>query len=318
MAVIAPAQSTAADSPRLRSADWKSSLVAAREILKRGFLGKAVAAELLRRHSAVIDRHLIYVWSALDLPHGLSLLAVGGYGRGHQFPHSDIDVLILLPAPADPVLQARLSDLVGMLWDIGMEVAHSVRTIKECEELAAGDITIQTSLLEARRIAGDKALYAKFVKRMRATLDPAVFFRAKQLEQQQRHARYQATNLEPHIKESAGGLRDLQNILWIARAAGIAKTWRELAARGMLTPVEARDIQRHELFLQTLRIRLHYLAGRREDRLLFDYQSALAREMKLRDRPHRLASEQLMQLYYRTAKSVSQLNIILLQNLGAR
>ncbi|HSN38881.1 MAG TPA: [protein-PII] uridylyltransferase, partial [Burkholderiales bacterium] len=117
--------------------------------------------------------------------------------------------------------------------------------------------------------------------------------------------------------ESAGGLRDLQTILWIARAAGMGKSWRELARRGLLTAEETRGIQRHELFMQTLRIRLHYLAGRHEDRLLFDYQSALARQFKLRDRPNRLASEQLMQRYYRTAKAVSQLNTILLQNLGA-
>ncbi|MDH5534866.1 MAG: [protein-PII] uridylyltransferase [Betaproteobacteria bacterium] len=303
---------------RQQSADWKSSLIGQREELRRSFLARPVAGELLRQHSAAIDQHLQQVWGAFGLPRGLALLAVGGYGRSEQFPHSDIDLLILLPAPAEPDLQARLSGLVGMLWDIGMEVGHSVRTIKECVELAADDITVQTSLLEARLLVGNRELYKKFAKRMREALDPVVFLQAKQLEQQQRHARYQATNLEPHIKESVGGLRDLQNILWISRAGGIAKTWRGLATRGMITPAEAREIQRHELYLETLRIRLHYLAGRREDRLLFDYQSALARELGLHDRPNRLASEQLMQTYYRTAKAVSQLNTILLQNLSAR
>jgi len=311
------AQIAADGASRQQSADWKSSLIGEREALRRSFLARPVAGELLRQHSAAIDRHLRQVWSAFGLPRGLALLAVGGYGRSQQFPHSDIDLLILLPAPAGPDLQARLSSLVGVLWDIGMEVGHSVRTVKECVDLASDDITVQTSLLEARLLVGDRELCKKFAKRMREALDPVTFLQAKHLEQQQRHARYQATNLEPHIKESAGGLRDLQNILWIARAGGVAKTWRELASRGMITPAEAREIQRHEAFLQTLRIRQHYIAGRREDRLLFDYQSALAREMKLHDRPNRLASEQLMQSYYRTAKAVSQLNTILLQNLSA-
>jgi len=252
------------------------------------------------------------------LPPGLALLAVGGYGRSQLFPHSDIDLLVLLPAAADTGLQQKLETFIGTLWDIGLEVGHSVRTIAECAELSGQDVTVQTSLLEARLLSGNRDLFRRFVKTMHDALDAAAFMQAKQLEQQQRHERYQETNLEPNIKESAGGLRDLQNILWIARAGGIGNTWRELARRGLITLQEAREIQRDELFLQVLRIRLHYLAARREDRLLFDHQSALAAQFNLRERPHRLASEQLMQRYYRTAKAVSQLNAILLQNLKAR
>jgi [protein-PII] uridylyltransferase len=297
---------------------WKQTLAAERDRLHQAFLTKASAGDLLRRQSALIDRQLKQVWKTHAMPGGTALLAVGGYGRGQLFPYSDIDLLLLLPSAADSRLQYKLEMLVGILWDIGLEVGHSVRTIDECAELAEQDITVQTNLLEARLLAGDRELFKRFAKRMRDVLDPAAFLQAKQLEQQQRHARYQETNLEPNIKESAGGLRDLQNILWIARAAGIGKSWRELARRGLVTPEEARGIQRHELFQQTLRVRLHYLAGRREDRLLFDHQSALAKQFNLHDRPHRLASEQLMQRYYRTAKAVSQLNTILLQNLGAR
>lgn len=285
--------------------------------LQQAFLAKASAGDLLRRRSALIDRQLKQVWKSHAMPPKTALLAVGGYGHGQLFPYSDIDLLLLLPAAAGPELQHRLEALVGVLWDIGLEVGHSVRTVEECAELAGQDITVQTNLLEARLLAGDRDLFNRFSKRMRDALDPAAFLQAKRLEQQQRHARFQETNLEPNVKESAGGLRDLQTILWIARAAGMGKSWRELARRGLLTAEETRGIQRHELFMQTLRIRLHYLAGRREDRLLFDYQSALARQFKLRDRPNRLASEQLMQRYYRTAKAVSQLNTILLQNLGA-
>lgn len=306
--------------PRRRSSagEWKTALVSGRETLKLGFFERPAAGELLRRHSTLIDRHLRVVWAGHSFPGSLALLAVGGYGRRQLFPHSDIDLLVLLPAGADPQLQQQLESFIGMLWDIGLDVGHSVRTLGQCLELAAQDVTVQTNLLEARLLAGNRDLFRRFVKSMRDALDPAAFLQAKELEQQQRHTRYEETNLEPNLKESAGGLRDLQHILWIARAGDYGKTWRELARRGLITLPEAREIQRHELFLQTLRIRLHYLAARREDRLLFDHQSALASQFHLRDRPHRLASEQLMQRYYRTAKSVSQLNTILLQNLKSR
>ena len=303
---------------RAKLGGWKASLASEREALKESFTAKPEVGHLLRRHSMVIDQSLKRVWTACKLPSAMALLAVGGYGRREQFPYSDIDLLVLLPKAADATLQERLAEFVGMLWDIGMEVGHSVRTIPECIEMAVQDITAQTTMLEARLLTGDRKLYQKFVKRMRDEIDAQAFLQEKQLEQQQRHARHQVTNLEPNIKEGAGGLRDLQNILWIARAGGIGKSWRDLARRGMLTTREAQEIQRHERFLQKLRIRLHYLAGRREDRLLFDHQSALARQFGLRDRPHRLASEQLMQRYYRTAKAVSFLNTILLNNLSVR
>lgn len=309
---------TAPRSPRSPAGEWKVSLVAGRENLKRNFLERPTAGDLLRKHSTLIDRQLRMVWAGQSLPRALALLAVGGYGRRQLFPHSDIDLLVLLPAAADARLERQLEIFVGMLWDVGLEVGHSVRTLGECLEFAKQDVTVQTSLLEARLLAGNRELFRKFVRTMDNSLDPAEFLQAKELEQQQRHARYEETNLEPNLKERAGGLRDLQNILWIARAGGYGNTWRELARRGLITQEEAREIQWHELFLQTLRIRLHYLAARREDRLLFDHQSALASQFGLRERPHRLASEQLMQRYYRTAKAVSQLNTIVLQNLNAR
>jgi [protein-PII] uridylyltransferase len=306
--------------PRLKplAGEWKHALGVEREALRREFFKRPAAGQLLFRHSRLVDRQLRQVWSVQTLPREWALVAVGGYGRGQLFPHSDIDVLVLLPTVADAAAQRKLEIFVGTLWDIGLEIGHSVRTVAECADLAAQDLTVQTSLLEARLLSGDRRLFRRFVSRMCEVLDPSEFLQAKQLEQQQRHARFQETNLEPNIKESAGGLRDLHNILWIARAADIGKTWRELARRGVITPQEAREIQRHEAFLQMLRVRLHYVAGRREDRLLFDHQSALATQFNLRDGAHRLASEQLMQRYYRVAKAVSELNAILLQNLKAR
>ena len=308
----------AAPSFQARVGHWKQRLAAQRAQLRKQFAARESPRDLLRRQTAMVDRQLKEMWASHAMPRNAALAAVGGYGRGDQFPCSDVDLLILLSAAADPVLARKVEDFIGTLWDSGIEVGHSVRTVDECVTIAATDVTVQTTLLEARLLAGKRDLYARFVRRMRDALDPAGFMQAKLLEQQQRHARYAATTLEPNIKESAGGLRDLQTILWIARAAGIGKSWRDLARRGVLTPAEAREIHQHEQFLQSLRIRMHYHAGRREDRLLFDFQTALAREIGLHDRPHRLASEQLMQRYHRTAKAVSQSSAIVLQNLGAR
>src|SRR5690606_27679486 len=152
------------------------------------------------------------------------------------------------------------------------------RTIAECEREAQADITVETSLLESRWLGGSRSLMRRFEQAMEARLDACSFFQAKQVEMQQRHARYQETPyaLEPNCKESPGGLRDLQVILWMARAAGFGQNWRQVARAGLLTPSEARDLRRAEQAFKRLRIELHLLAGRREDRVLFDMQPGLA------------------------------------------
>jgi len=299
-------------------AQWRSTLLQERLRLKQRFVDGGSPTRLLQSLSTLTDRLLRAAWKAAGMPRKLALVAVGGYGRGELYPYSDVDLLVLLPASPDTVLQARLEQLIGMLWDMGLEVGHSVRTVEECVSVAAQDITVQTTLLESRLITGSRDLFDTFSRRYIEALSPVAFLEAKQLEQQQRHARHQESNLEPNIKESPGGLRDLQNVLWIARSSSNGRSWSELAEKGLITADEAGEIRRNERFLQALRTRLHYLAGRREDRLLFDHQSALAREFGLKDKPARLASEQLMQRYYRAAKSVNQLNVILLQNLGSR
>jgi [protein-PII] uridylyltransferase len=318
MADLQTATAAPAIAAHARAGHWKQKLAASRALLREELSSRNFPKEMLRRQSAVVDRQLKEVWASHAMPRDIALAAVGGYGRGQLFPCSDVDILILLSGPADADCARKIEHLIGTLWDIGIEVGHSVRTIEECLALAAADVTVQTTLLEARLLAGKRDLFSRFVKRVRDALDPAAFLQAKLLEQQQRHMRYAETNLEPNIKESAGGLRDLQTVLWIARAVGIGAGWSELARRGVITRAEVREIQQNEQFLQALRIRLHYLAGRREDRLLFDFQTALAREFGLHDRPHRLASEQLMQRYYRTAQAVTRLATFVLQNLDAR
>jgi [protein-PII] uridylyltransferase len=297
----------------------RRELQVSRETLKTAYFAKPDAARLLKGLARSIDRVLRQAWAGAGMPRTLALLAVGGYGRGELYPHSDVDLLILLPAAPDDAQKARLEKLIGLLWDLGLDVGHSVRSIDECIELAARDITVQTSLLEARSIAGNRALFTKFRSALDALIDRNKFFKAKRLEQEQRYARFQDTpySLEPNLKESPGGLRDLQVILWIARASHLGTTWRELAAHGLITPGEAGQLARHLKFLQHLRIRMHFLTGRREDRLLFDFQNALAQQFGDRPAGMRRASEVLMQRYYRTAKAITQLNTILLQNLGA-
>ncbi|MEP7181875.1 MAG: [protein-PII] uridylyltransferase [Betaproteobacteria bacterium] len=310
----------ATDTSALALSRWRDELRTGRAALRAAFYGRPDTPKLLRGHARLVDRALAGVWSVLGAPPGAALVAVGGYGRGQLFPHSDVDVLILLPAALDAEGTAFVERFVGTLWDIGLETAHSVRTVAECEAEMAADVTIRTSLLEHRLLAGARGLYGAFRHAFAVGMDVRAFYEAKMLEQQQRHLKYHDTayNLEPNVKESPGGLRDLQTVIWIARAAGLGRSWRELAKAGLITMQEARSVSRQERIIGAMRVRLHYLAGRREDRLVFDQQNALARELGLADTPTRRASEQLMQRYYRAAKLVRQANVILLQNLHAR
>ncbi|MEQ1814480.1 MAG: nucleotidyltransferase domain-containing protein, partial [Candidatus Nitrotoga sp.] len=271
---------------------------------------------LLHAHSKLIDRYLRLIWKQLAMPSDLVLVAVGGYGRGELYPRSDIDLLIVLPHEPDEALQQHLQKLIGMLWDAGLDVGHSIRTVAQCLAESV-DITVQTNLLEARRVTGAASLFEELQGALKSNIQHQQFFLSKQQEQTQRYARLLDTdyNLEPNLKESSGGLRDLHTVLWISRACGLGKTWHELAAAAIITPLEARAIKRHEALLQTLRIRLHYLAGRREDRLLFEYQVTLAEQMHITATHTRRASEHLMQKYYRTKQAVQQLNVVLMQNL---
>ena len=299
-------------------ARWKSRLAEQRSALAQRYLARRSPSDLLRRHRLLIDGLLKNVWQHLALPQTLALVAAGGYGRGQLFPYSDVDLMVLLPHAADAATTRKIEVFISILWDIGLEVGPSVRTVEECVELSGQDVTVQTNLLEARLLTGHRKLFRHLEKEFARALDAQRFCNAKQLEQELRHARYHDTNLEPNLKEVAGGLRDLHNILWISKAAGIGTRWSDLVKRDIITRREATLLRKNESFLQNLRIRLHYLAGRREERLLFDVQTALATQMGLRDTTHRRASEHLMQRFYRAAMEISQLNTIVLQNLGAQ
>ncbi len=281
----------------------------------------------LRQLTGLVDPLLTALWQQAGFAPDVCLAAVGGFGRGELFPSSDVDVLVLLPdgqSPENnPALQSQLEAFIGSCWDSGLEIGSSVRNLSECLSESAKDITVQTSLLEARRITGNTALFGQFQQQYQAAMDPQAFFVAKTLEMRQRHTKFEDTPyaLEPNCKESPGGLRDLQVILWVARAAGLGRSWDDLVRKGLATPLEARQIKRNEALLSLIRARLHLQARRREDRLVFDLQTGVAESFGYQTdttpdgRLALRASEKLMREYYWAAKAVTQLNQILLLNI---
>ncbi|MDP8568657.1 [protein-PII] uridylyltransferase [Methylophilus aquaticus] len=299
---------------------WRESLHQAYALHAEQYLANPQGKRLLLQNARQLDALLKSIWQQHQVPASVSLIAVGGYGRGDLFPYSDIDLLVLMPEDHTPELQAGIESLIGVLWDIGLNIGHSVRTLPECLNEATLDVTVMTNLLEARWLTGNHRGFDTLQTKLRLQLDASRFFAEKLREQQIRHAKFNDTayNLEPNIKESPGGLRDLHMILWVAQSQGLGKDWQGLVHAGLLDQAQARQLRRHERLLQSLRIRLHLLAKRREDRLLFDYQNALAEQMHYRTNEKKRASEQLMQGYYRTVKAVIIENEVLLKLLHAR
>jgi len=278
------------------------------------------ANQLVRALARHVDATLQTLWADCAMPAPLALVAVGGYGRGELFPHSDVDVLILLPETAGDEASGAVERFVTACWDLGLEIGSSVRTLDECVAESERDVTVQTALLEARPVAGAKRLFTQFRKAQDKAMDAKAFLRAKTLEMHQRHVKYEGTpySLEPNCKESPGGLRDLQVVIWVARAAGLGRTWGELASKGLITPFEASQLVKHEGTLKLIRARLHAVAKRREDRLVFDLQTAVAESFGYTASAGQRVSEVLMHRYYWAAKAVTQLNQILMLNIEER
>ena len=345
MSHLAPIPASIPDIATLRQRyrDDKAALMAELSVESASARGMRRA---LRQLARLTDQTLRTLWTLAGFKTTYALLAVGGYGRGELFPFSDVDVLVLMPdgmkPEEDDILKQRLEVFIGACWDVGLEIGSAVRTIEDCLNEAAKDVTVQTSLLECRLIRGNKTLFDRLVQQLEEAMDPKAFFVAKTLEMRQRHNKFDNTPyaLEPNIKESPGGLRDLQTILWVAKAAGLGRSWDELARKGLATPLEARQIKANEALLSLIRARLHLLARRREDRLVFDLQTAVAEsfgfkahipptEVSSGEGPNhaktprtakglRRASELLMRRYYWAAKAVTQLNDILLLNIQER
>jgi [protein-PII] uridylyltransferase len=297
----------------------RAALDAADADLKRRFLAGESVVELVHARAAIVDELLTELWQshAGDLSEQIALVAVGGYGRGELHPCSDVDILLLLPESIDPTDEPRLSDFVTALWDIGFEIGHSVRTVRQCADEAAADLTVATTLMEARLISGPADLFAGMLAATGADRiwSPQAFFAEKRREQIARHHRYHDTayNLEPNVKGSPGGLRDIQMIGWVAKRHFGVETLDELVDHEFLTPPQLRLLNDGQAFLWRVRFALHILTGRREDRLLFDHQIRLAEMLGYEDASYTLAVEQMMQRYYRTVMDLSRLNEMLLQ-----
>jgi [protein-PII] uridylyltransferase len=300
-------------------AAFKQALGQGQNYIKRRFtLGASVKA-LVYQRAWLTDQLLIQAWRMLGLPErGAALVAVGGYGRGELHPNSDIDIAILVAAEIDPELKKRIGAYIAFLWDIGLEVGHSVRTVAQCQEAAVDDVTVATNLIEARWLLGEQALFAAMVEATGpAHIWPSPrFFEAKVKEQDSRYRKYHDTahNLEPNIKESPGGLRDIQMIGWVAKRHFGVATLHELVGHGFLTEAEYNLLDSCQTLLWRIRFVLHNLTGRREDRLLFDYQRSVARQFGFDDNQSaQLGVERFMKLYYRTVMELGRLNEMLIQ-----
>jgi len=273
--------------------------------------------------SHLIDQliHIIYSDQFNGLEQKIALIAVGGYGRGELHPKSDIDLMLLLDEQETEDTKTRIERFFMLLWDIGLEIGHSVRTIKECIEESGKDITVTTNIMESRLLAGNETLFDEMKLQTNADhiWDSKSFFQAKLEEQIRRNGKYNDTayNLEPNIKESHGGLRDIQMIGWVAKRHFNAESLHDLVKEDFLLQDELNTLLKGQHLLWRIRCSLHYLAGRREDRLLFDYQRDLAYEFGFRDSENNTnneAIENFMQQYYRTVIELERLNEMLLQH----
>ncbi len=297
----------------------RDALAAADRELEARFRDGESVVTLVRLRAELVDAVLDHLWRThLDaLAETLALVAVGGYGRGELHPHSDVDVMVLVPEAPDDATAQAISGFLTSLWDAGLEIGHSVRSVDECEAEARDDLTVATTLMEARLLAGPNALFDA----MQACIapdrlwPPDRFFEEKRKEQVARHHRYDDTayKLEPNVKGSPGGLRDIQMIGWVAKRYFGVATLAELVDHGFLTPGQVKRLDEGRAFLWRVRFGLHVLTGRREDRLLFDHQVNLSKLMGYEDATYTLAVEQLMQRYYRTVMDLSRLNEMLLQ-----
>ena len=311
-------QLTAVDSP---VALFKATIKEVREELKKQYLAKASASDLVETLTWFMDEILRSAWqlhaSKIPQQQSIALVAVGGYGRGELHPYSDIDIQILLDKENYDKIQSFTEEFVRFLWDIGLEVGQSTRSIKDCVKESKADITVMTNLLEARLLLGDETLFEKMDKAIRS---PRVwptekFFLGKIQEQTERHTSYNDTayNLEPNLKEGPGGLRDLQTILWVYNRHYGCSNYKDLRDNGFLRDEGIHNFIQNRNVLWKMRFGLHFLNNRREDRLLFDHQRSLAKEYGYEDNDKHLAVEQLMQRYYRTVKDISLQNELLLE-----
>jgi len=297
----------------------KETIQSGQEAIKQAFEAGAGTLETVNSRAKFIDQVLTHTFNTYfaGCEQAVALIAVGGYGRGELHPASDIDLMLLLKETENPQTKEKLEQFLMLLWDSKLDIGHSVRTLDECVEEAAKDITVVTNLMESRLLSGDETLFNAMVEatgpdNMWNSKD---FFKAKLEEQTQRHRKFGDTayNLEPNIKENPGGLRDLQMIGWVAKRHFGTRILPELAGHNFLTQAELSALIECQTYLWKIRTHLHFLTGKHEDRMLFDLQRQLAESFGYEDGENNLAIEQFMQKYYRTVLKLERLNELLLQ-----
>lgn len=287
--------------------------------LREQFLAGLPVGELVAARSQFIDELLTLGWQQfhLDEQAGLSLVAVGGYGRGELHPHSDIDILILSPSLISSDVGEQVSQFLTLLWDLKLEVGHAVRSITECVAQGKQDITIATNLMESRLITGSVQTFAA----LNQAIQPAhfwpseVFFQAKRDEQTARHQQYNDTvyMLEPDLKSNPGGLRDIQTLAWVARRHFGATSMYEMTSYGFLSRSEYLELLDCQNFLWRVRFALHIAIGKNDNRMLFDRQRAVAELLGYPGKGN-APVEQMMKRFYQTVRRVAELNEMLLQS----
>ena len=302
----------------------KTLLNESNDVLRSYHLGGAPSQDIVTAHAWLVDQVVKAIWEhhapSTEKGRSVALVAVGGYGRSELHPGSDIDLLVLFQKAPTKTQQRNTESLVRTLWDVGLTIGHSVRTLRDCTSQARNDVTVMTNLLESRALAGDAELLSQL--KLRTGVDmmwpAAKYLEAKIDEQSARHLRYDDTayNLEPQIKEGPGGLRDLQTIGWVAHRVLNQQGLRYLVSHNYLAEHEYRELIRGRNFLWKIRNALHFASGRAEDRLLFDYQREIAQQFGYKDTTT-LAVEKLMKRYYRTVGEVQLLNTTVLQQLQA-
>ena len=298
----------------------RDSLAATQSRLEARFRRGEPVTALVEIRSRFVDTVLDLAWRRFGLDDHArhALVAVGGYGRGELLPGSDIDLLILTRRTMRGGESEKVKGFLAFLWDIGLAVGNSVRTVRECVNEARRDVTVATNLMEGRLVCGCADLFAQMQKGTgpRRIWSGRRFFEAKMAEQRERHRKFDDTghNLEPNVKEGPGGLRDIQTIAWVARRHFGAETLTELVDHGFLTAEELDALESGRRFLWRVRFALHVLARRAEDRLLFDHQRRLAAMLGFEDEGDRLGVERLMKRYYREVTELSRLNEMLLEH----
>ena len=294
---------------------FKRAIKRANKIFKDRYMSGEAAYVLVHQRAWLIDQILHHASNLFVDSDSLALIAVGGYGRGELHPHSDIDLMLLLPNKGQQPGE-KIGALIAFLWDIGLEAHHSVRTINECKAEAAQDLTIVTSLMEAKLLNANQELFDKmqaFIN-TKKLWSSRKFFEHKLAEQAERYQKQADTsyNVEPNIKECPGGLRDIQMLAWVLkRHVGIRQYKEQIQAH--LSREEYQTLQNAREFLWRIRFGLHLLAKQREDRLLFDYQKQIAKQFGFSGKQN-TGVEKFMRLYYRTVYEARILNDILLQH----